>query len=168
MRPDFERFRAALMHPEVRAGLGIHMSDFEAGRIAEDENLAWAYFTNWRRSQEAAMQLASEPFVMERQTAPTAPTVYWANLFRFRTWWFAVPGMFIITVVLVAIGVPAPIAWIIWVGLAALSLWTSLHTQMACRACGRTLAVTRLTGQPEVCRHCQTPTDRAIRAASQS
>lgn len=49
----YEQFRAALNDGANRQALGLEMSDSEAARIASDNTLCWAYFTNWTRQHSS-------------------------------------------------------------------------------------------------------------------
>jgi len=89
---------------------------------------------------------------------------YWTNLLRIRTWWFTLMAPVIVIVLFHLVGIP--LAWIMWlyIPLAAITLLTSLRTQMACRYCATLLRVTRLAGEQEVCQKCGRPTDAALRS----
>jgi hypothetical protein len=92
--------------------------------------------------------------------------IYWQNLLSLRMWVgvFLTPLAFIVALTL--IGVPvAAILWLYW-PLAALMGYLFLTRQLVCNACGRGLSTTRINGEQLVCRHCQTPTDKAVKEAA--
>lgn len=86
--------------------------------------------------------------------------IYWSNLFRWRYWQFTILGPLILGILPgVLFG---PLFYVVFIGGMLTIGWYWLHVQMACNACGRILAVTKLTGELEVCKHCRTPTDVAL------
>lgn len=87
--------------------------------------------------------------------------IYWSNLFRIRTWWFALSSAFLAVLLLAAMGLgplTTPVFVLTFVGVG----WYWLTKQMACHHCGTLLRVTRLTGGQEVCTKCNAPTDKAL------
>lgn len=79
---------------------------------------------------------------------------------RLRFWHFTFWGSLVLAFLLALIA--APLAYSFFVFLPLLG-WFWLHGQMACRACGKILAFTRLNGGMDVCTKCHHPTDKALR-----
>lgn len=98
--------------------------------------------------------------VAKRGGNSTGSTLYWSNLLRIRFWQFTLLGSLLISGLLALIA--PPLAYLIFILLPLLG-WFWLRVQMACRACGRVLAVTRLNGFMDVCSKCHHPTDKALR-----
>ena len=112
---------------------------------------------------DASVSASVSPLVPEAGGSPggfRSRPVYLSNLLRFRFWQFTLFAPLLLAVP-VALVLP-PLVLPIYVVCAIALGWFWLHVQMACRRCGRILAVTRLSGELEVCRHCQTPTDVAL------
>lgn len=93
----------------------------------------------------------------------TVQRYYISNLFRIRTWWFTLCWACLSTIPAYFLHAGNVLTAIIMGGAVFLSFWVWLRTQMVCHACGKALAVTRIAGQPEVCRHCNELTDSALR-----
>ena len=88
--------------------------------------------------------------------------IYWSNLLRIRTWWFAFTSAVVVMFLFSLLGVPAPLWTPVFVAVFLLVGWFWMHQQMSCRSCGTTLRVTRLTGGQEICHRCGAETDRSI------
>jgi hypothetical protein len=92
-------------------------------------------------------------------TAASQPKriVYWSNLFRFRFWWFTLMGSLVLSFL---VGLLLPQLFVItFFVFAAVSAFFWIGVQMVCHRCGKTLATTRVAGQPEVCSKCGAVTD---------
>ena len=85
---------------------------------------------------------------------------YWSNLLRFRFLWFLFAGPLVAAI---GLGLLSPILVYSYFIILPLMAWFLLQQQMACRHCGRTLAVTKLGGAVEVCKSCRMPTDAGLR-----
>lgn len=70
MNWSYEQFRAALSAPNQRAALGLDLSDAEAQRIAGDEALGRAYFSNWQRANAGDGTTANFPRVIYPAVVP--------------------------------------------------------------------------------------------------
>lgn len=92
--------------------------------------------------------------------------LYPQNLLSLRTWFGVVFSPMAILIGLIMIGVPAVLIVWTYFPLMGVFLWLFLTHQMACRRCGRALSTTRINGEQLVCRHCHTPTDKALREAA--
>lgn len=90
-------------------------------------------------------------------------TIYWSNLFRIRTWFFAIFGPLFIVVLLTMFGFGGEILGVLYLPMVIAFGVYLMTIQMACRKCGSLLRVTRLSGEQEVCVRCHAPTDRALR-----
>lgn len=85
--------------------------------------------------------------------------IYWSNLFRFRVWWFSLTSGIVISVVLLAIGLPPALTTAVFLLSVVGVGYFWMTQQMACNYCGTALRVTRLTGGQKVCQKCGNPTD---------
>lgn len=87
--------------------------------------------------------------------------IYWTNLLRIRTWFFAVSSAFVFSIALSMFGSPEVGSALFFpIMIAVGAFW--MTQQMACSQCHSNLRVTRLDGDQEVCSRCGSPTDRAL------
>lgn len=92
--------------------------------------------------------------------------LYFRNLFSLRTVFGIAVTPLVLLLGLTMFGIPMEaIAWL-YFPLMIVLLWVFLTHQMVCNACGRALSTTRLSGEQLLCRHCQTPTDKAVALAA--
>lgn len=111
--------------------------------------------------QERGASIPSNP-VSRNEVARATKPMYWSNLARIRFWQFTLFGSFAI-VLIPALFIPVwvvilPLYIIVFLFLCR--FW--LRQQMACNACGKLLATTKVSGPVQVCARCGTPTDSAL------
>lgn len=108
-------------------------------------------------------QIASESAARLDTVGMQPKTYYWSNLFRFRYLWFLLTGPLVLAIGLSLI---RPVLMYSYFILLPFLAWFFLRQQMACRHCGKVLAVTKLGGPVEVCKACHKPTDEGLRTLS--
>ena len=87
----------------------------------------------------------------------TQKHIYISNILRFRYWTFVIGTTLLASIPLVFLG---PVGGVLLIALTVFLAYYWLGEQMVCHACGKTLAVTKIAGKPDVCSKCGHVTDK--------